>query len=106
MGIMKFVLIALAAAITRKQAPEAIANPGAPVYQPAPEAPGKSNSDGLWTWDVKNVEKKKFGLPGPVPAPFELEKCPVFANRRTLTDGKTEAVPYPKEGYNCQDVYF
>ena len=43
---------------------------------------------------------------GPVPEQFALEKCPDFVNRMTLTDGKTIGVPYPKEGYNCNEKWF
>ena len=38
------------------------------------------------------------------PAPWRhLEHCPDFNERRTLKNGKTEAVPYPKKGYNCSN---
>ena len=31
----------------------------------------------------------------------KLEDCPDFDERMTLIDGKTNAVPYPRKGYNC-----
>ena len=38
------------------------------------------------------------------PAPWRhLEHCPDFNERRTLKNGKTEAVAYPKKGYNCSN---
>ena len=38
------------------------------------------------------------------PAPWRhLEHCPDFNERRTLKNGRTEAVPYPKKGYNCSN---
>ena len=30
-----------------------------------------------------------------------LETCPDFDERYTLIDGKTNAVPWPRKGYNC-----
>ena len=35
------------------------------------------------------------------PKQFQLEHCPDFDERMTLTDGKTRAVPFPQKGYNC-----
>ena len=38
------------------------------------------------------------------PAPWkDLEHCPDFNERRTLKNGQTEAVAYPKKGYNCNN---
>ena len=38
------------------------------------------------------------------PAPWKhLEHCPDFNERRTLKNGRTEAVAYPKKGYNCSN---
>ena len=31
----------------------------------------------------------------------KLEHCPDFDERFTLVDGRTQAVPYPRKGYNC-----
>ena len=37
------------------------------------------------------------------PAWAGVEHCPDFNERRTLTDGKTVAVAYPKDGWNCHN---
>jgi len=34
-----------------------------------------------------------------------LQHCPDFDERFTLTDGKTMAVPYPQKNYNCNPEY-
>ena len=73
------------------QSPEAWAEPGPVKYQPS---------------GAKGEQAKDFGLSGPVPEQFALEKCPDFAHRATLTDGKTIGVPYPNPGYNCNEVWF
>lgn len=36
------------------------------------------------------------------PLPRELQACPLAeSERRVLQDGKTKAVPYPQQGFNC-----
>ena len=35
----------------------------------------------------------------------DLQHCPDFNDRFTLTDGKTRAVPYPQKGANCRADY-
>ena len=38
------------------------------------------------------------------PAPWVgFEHCPNMSERMTLIDGRTPAIPYPKEGFNCHN---
>ena len=48
------------------------------------------------------------GLAQAAPAfnPRAVEHCPDFDERMTLTDGRTNAVPYPLKGWNCNPSNF
>jgi hypothetical protein len=35
----------------------------------------------------------------------DLQHCPDFNDRMTLTDGKTKGIPYPQKGFNCRADY-
>jgi len=37
--------------------------------------------------------------------PRKLEHCPDMDERKTLTDGRTRAIPYLEKGYNCNPDY-
>jgi len=43
--------------------------------------------------------------PKPYSVPKKLEHCPDFVDRFTLVDGRTDAVAYPKAGFNCNPDY-
>jgi hypothetical protein len=47
------------------------------------------------------IRPKRFGYPGNEFEPSQVEHCPDFDERFTLKNGRTRAVPYPLEGWNC-----
>ena len=72
-------------------APE-VPEPAPPAKPPAPVYPNYNSP----TWRPDGYRSPNFQ---------DVEHCPNFNERFTLTNGRTYAVPYPRSGWNCRNGY-